>query len=289
MAKINTLQCKSAAGNLYRPDCDFQFKEADLFLVARDSSVNLSADPTEQDILDLIAEQRLFPIHVVQLLENNSADPVTEETNGEEFVIKEGEYRFRFAAEVVPCTYGAFKSFESNRLKVWYVDTAGRIGSVIDQTEMELTGVPSRISIEKQPLTSDGTTTPRYVFRLYHNAEKLSSREFGYVSPSIAIDWANIDGLTVVDFLDVVGTTSNVTFTPVKACGQTSIFGLEQDDILILDDTGAPVTITGLTEVNGVYIASATLTAGDYTIQMNAPTAQTSKIYISGDPVAFTV
>jgi len=110
-----------------------------------------------------------------------------------------------------------------------------------------------------------------------------------YVVKPTAFDANDLDGIVDVDLAASSPTTSEVKVTVTGEADGREVSGLVADDFTLLDNAGDSVSISGVTSSGNVYTVSATMTSGDYTINLLNQPSMTTKGYESTEAESFTV
>ena len=288
---INLLDCNAQSDkNFYQTDCDSVFKEIGMIICTK-NGVELPATFSTTEINDLIQSKRAYPIPVVTLNADNSADTVTEEVNGIMFDIKEGERRYKLQVKANVCSYDALISLEGTFKNVYLIDKGNRLGGIIDQANDKILPIPlNSFRANPKPILMNGTESVKYLVDIRIDGEYIRNNPFAYIKPATPIYFPAIDGLKDVVIGDGTGsTTSKLIVTAVLGCGGTHVTGLVDGDFKITKDAdGSDVSVTSVAEVGNTYEITATTTAGDYKVGLKTPATQTSGLYESNE-VTITV
>ena len=288
---IVPLNCGVSYKDVSRDECQKSIKEAQVLLLAPNGFKLTKDDWLDEALIKgYIADRKLRPIHVINLVENTSAGDVTEEVNGVESIVKHGEGRFKYQiAGITQCSYGDLKSLEQrsgSSFSAFIIDKADEIGGIFDQSGDLYPIALNSFTVSQPPIVADGTTIPKYEATIRFDFEKLSFSPFGYTFTGLM--WNIVDGLIDVDFTDAVLNGSDVTVNIHTSCGGSPVSGLDAGDFADIGGQAVSSVAEGDIGTWTLTLGSAPA-SGTHSIELKNPANQTTKIYVTGTAGEITV
>lgn len=233
---------------------------------------------------------RIYPFPVIHEHTDNSEDLVMDEGPLGSIFVRDGKINWQFLIESSRYKHEALKTHSLQKYDIVLVDTENRLHGVV-AANGELGGGKLQQFVVGRLMINDGaaSATKSQITMIFADSNEWETR------PAVVagLDWSatDLEGLTDIYITDVVGTTSGVTFMATDKSGNP--FNGEMDtsdfDFVVTNALGVVQTISAISSSGGENVLTATLVAGDYTVDLSAPADMVAKGYGSGGAVAFKV
>lgn len=243
-----------------------------------------------QEAIQADLGERIYPFPAIHEFTDNSEDIVMDEGALGSIFVRDGKINWQFEIESSRYKHEALKSHSLQKYDVILIDTDNRLHGVV-AANGEFGGGSLQQFVVGRLLVNDGSAsaTKSQITMIFGDTAAWETR------PAVVagLEWSatDLEGLTDIYLSDAVGTTSGITVMATDKSGNP--FNGEKGDTLtdfvIKDEDGVVQTISAITSEGGENIITATLTAGDYTLDLAAPKDMETKGYGSAGPVAVTV
>ena len=272
--------CTTSQANVSIAQCVVDIKQAQKLLVAA-PGFYLPKDEwlDNEKITGYIAAKKLAPIALISLIEDPSAGDIVEEVGGNEQVNSHGESRFKWQVNVSQCQYPDLKTLEqrsNSPFDAYIVDKSNKIMGLFD-VNGDMYPLPmNTLTVGPPPITTDGATSAKTYIVARFDTEEIAFAQPGYVPTGLK--WKSIDGLIDVNLSDATAAAAVVTVTVLTSCGGVPVTGLAFGDFADIDSKAASSLVETVPGTYDVTYATAPVT-GTYSVELKAPTLQTSKTY----------
>jgi len=244
-----------------------------------------------QEAIQADLGERIYPFPAIHEFTDNSEDIVMDEGALGSIFVRDGKINWQFEIESSRYKHEALKSHSLQKYDVILVDTDNRLQGVV-AANGEFGGGSLQQFVVGRLLVNDGSAsaTKSQITMIFGDTAAWETR------PAVVagLDWSAMDleGLTDIYISNVVGTTSGVTFDATDRSGNP--FNGEMDvtdfDFVIKDVPGGLTqVISAITASGGENVITSTLSAGDYTIDLNNPKDMVTSGFGSAGSVEFTV
>ncbi len=244
-----------------------------------------------QEAIQADLGERIYPFPAIHEFTDNSEDIVMDEGALGSIFVRDGKINWQFEIESSRYKHEALKSHSLQKYDVILIDTDNRLQGVV-AANGEFGGGSLQQFVVGRLLVNDGSAsaTKSQITMIFGDTAAWETR------PAVVagLDWSAMDleGLTDIYISNVVGTTSGVTFDATDRSGNP--FNGEMDvtdfDFVIKDvPSGLTQVISAITASGGENIITSTLSAGDYTIDLNNPQDMVTHGFGSAGAVEFTV
>lgn len=244
-----------------------------------------------QEAIQADLGERIYPFPAIHEFTDNSEDIVMDEGALGSIFVRDGKINWQFEIESSRYKHEALKSHSLQKYDVILIDTDNRLQGVV-AANGELGGGALQQFVVGRLLVNDGSAsaTKSQITMIFEDTAAWETR------PAVVagLDWSAMDleGLTDIYISNVVGTTSGVTFDATDRSGNP--FNGEMDetdfDFVIKEvDSGLTQVISAITASGGENVITSTLSAGDYTIDLNNPKDMVTYGFGSAGAVEFTV
>lgn len=244
-----------------------------------------------QEAIQADLGERIYPFPAIHEFTDNSEDIVMDEGALGSIFVRDGKINWQFEIESSRYKHEALKSHSLQKYDVILVDTDNRLQGVV-AANGEFGGGSLQQFVVGRLLVNDGSAsaTKSQITMIFGDTAAWETR------PAVVagLDWSAMDleGLTDIYISNVVGTTSGVTFDATDRSGNP--FNGEMDgtdfDFVIKDvPSGLTQVISAITASGGENVITSTLSAGDYTIDLNNPKDMVTYGFGSAGAVEFTV
>jgi len=290
---MSTYSCNQSLANTGSPGCSENLNGIKGF-VWTPRGFAFDAESKFQTLADWIAaiEQVDGRIYVFpEFLEVEAQDEETQYqtfNSGKRLKVREGKPGFRGTMDIPTCVLKNLRTFNQQKGRIFPFYESGVIlgtspdGEAIKGLDINL------LEVEKLPMTDNNTRSLAKVMVILNDATEMNDNVVSYKPTTWSFD--DLFGLQNVALTTSSPTTSAVTVSAVEECTGDAVLGLtETTDWIILDDESSAVSVTEVTDNgSGSYTLAATLTAGDYTVTLAAPTTLGVDGYESAGAVSFT-
>jgi len=237
---------------------------------------------------------RIYPMPIFINIE-----PQDEETqyntsgDGSERKVREGKNGYRGALNVSTCVGKNLRKFNNKKRRIFEFYENGFVGGTSPDGTKVMGYLLNNFEVEKLP-SVDNASIADFMARVRLDDPTEKADRGVFFNPSKeAIPWTyqDVEGLLDVDLTTSAPSVAGVTVAVTGDCDGDGVLGLtEISDWSILDDAAGTETITGVTDNgNGSYTLAATLTAGDYTVNLVSPASLGVDGYESTGAASFTV
>ncbi len=244
-----------------------------------------------QEAIQADLGERIYPFPAIHEFTDNSEDIVMDEGALGSIFVRDGKINWQFEIESSRYKHEALKSHSLQKYDVILIDTDNRLQGVV-AANGEFGGGSLQQFVVGRLLVNDGSAsaTKSQITMIFGDTAAWETR------PAVVagLDWSAMDleGLTDIYISNVVGTTSGVTFDATDRSGNP--FNGEMDEtgfdfVIKKVDSGLTQVISAITASGGENVITSTLTAGDYTIDLNNPKDMVTYGFGSAGAVEFTV
>lgn len=236
--------------------------------------------------IEAAPDARIYPFPVIHEHTDNSEDLVMDEGPLGSIFVRDGKINWQFLIESSRYKHEALKTHSLQKYDIILVDTENRLHGVV-AANGDLAGGKLQQFVVGRLMINDGaaSATKSQITMIFADTNEWETR------PAVVagLDWSatDLEGLTDIYISAVVGTTSTTTLTATDKSGTP--FNGELGDFVIKNDAGVVQTVSAVTSSGGENILTATVLAGDYTVDLAAPADMVTKGYGSAGAVAFTV
>lgn len=244
-----------------------------------------------QEAIQADLGERIYPFPAIHEFTDNSEDIVMDEGALGSIFVRDGKINWQFEIESSRYKHEALKSHSLQKYDVILIDTDNRLQGVV-AANGELGGGALQQFVVGRLLVNDGSAsaTKSQITMIFEDTAAWETR------PAVVagLDWSAMDleGLTDIYISNVVGTTSGVTFDATDRSGNPfngEMDGTDFDFVIKEVDSGLTQVISAITASGGENVITSTLSAGDYTIDLNNPKDMVTYGFGSAGAVEFTV
>lgn len=234
--------------------------------------------------------ERIYPFPVIHEHTDNSEDLVMDEGPLGSIFVRDGKINWQFLIESSRYKHEALKTHSLQKYDVVLVDTENRLHGVV-AANGDFKGGNLQQFVVGRLMVNDGaaSATKSQITMVFGDTNEWETR------PAVVagLEWSatDLEGLTDIYLSDAVGTTEGITVMATDKSGNpfNGEKGDSLSDFVIKDKDGVVKTISAITSEGGENILTATLTAGNYTVDLAAPKDMETKGYGSAGPVTVTV
>ena len=244
-----------------------------------------------QEAIQADLGERIYPFPAIHEFTDNSEDIVMDEGALGSIFVRDGKINWQFEIESSRYKHEALKSHSLQKYDVILVDTDNRLQGVV-AANGEFGGGSLQQFVVGRLLVNDGSAsaTKSQITMIFEDTAAWETR------PAVVagLDWSAMDleGLTDIYISNVVGTTSGVTFDATDRSGNPfngEMDGTDFDFVIKEVASGKTQVISAITASGGENVITSTLSAGDYTIDLNNPKDMVTYGFGSAGAVEFTV
>lgn len=244
-----------------------------------------------QEAIQADLGERIYPFPAIHEFTDNSEDIVMDEGALGSIFVRDGKINWQFEIESSRYKHEALKSHSLQKYDVILIDTDNRLQGVV-AANGEFGGGTLQQFVVGRLLVNDGSAsaTKSQITMIFEDTAAWETR------PAVVagLDWSAMDleGLTDIYISNVVGTTSGVTFDATDRSGNPfngEMDGTDFDFVIKEVDSGLTQVISAITASGGENVITSTLSAGDYTIDLNNPKDMVTYGFGSAGAVEFTV
>ena len=244
-----------------------------------------------QEAIQADLGERIYPFPAIHEFTDNSEDIVMDEGALGSIFVRDGKINWQFEIESSRYKHEALKSHSLQKYDVILIDTDNRLQGVV-AANGEFGGGSLQQFVVGRLLVNDGSAsaTKSQITMIFGDTQAWETR------PAVVagLDWSAMDleGLTDIYISNVVGTTSGVTFDATDRSGNPfngEMDGTDFDFVIKEVASGLTQVISAITASGGENVITSTLTAGDYTIDLNNPKDMVTYGFGSAGAVKFTV
>lgn len=244
-----------------------------------------------QEAIQADLGERIYPFPAIHEFTDNSEDIVMDEGALGSIFVRDGKINWQFEIESSRYKHEALKSHSLQKYDVILVDTDNRLQGVV-AANGEFGGGALQQFVVGRLLVNDGSAsaTKSQITMIFEDTAAWETR------PAVVagLDWSAMDleGLTDIYISNVVGTTSGVTFDATDRSGNPfngEMDGTDFDFVIKEVASGLTQVISAITASGGENVITSTLSAGDYTIDLNNPKDMVTYGFGSAGAVEFTV
>ncbi len=244
-----------------------------------------------QEAIQADLGERIYPFPAIHEFTDNSEDIVMDEGALGSIFVRDGKINWQFEIESSRYKHEALKSHSLQKYDVILIDTDNRLQGVV-AANGEFGGGSLQQFVVGRLLVNDGSAsaTKSQITMIFGDTAAWETR------PAVVagLDWSAMDleGLTDIYISNVVGTTSGVTFDATDRSGNPfngEMDGTNFDFVIKEVASGLTQVISAITASGGENVITSTLTAGDYTIDLNNPKDMVTYGFGSAGAVEFTV
>jgi len=287
MSILNVPTCTTDRGNTGTPACYFDIKHIKSVILAPATQSFSAANMADVDTFIAAMQAatiagtsaRIYPVSNFVGVTDNTEEAVFETSGyGDKRFTREGDYQFKFEFwKGGMCLNKQLRKFNKGSWSVYLVDAQNQVWG--KKVGTALAGFSASIYTEK-PKINDGTAATKYMIDLsLPNPEELAD-DFGVVVLDCSFD-DFVKGILNVNITVTVSTEADVTYTIATECGNDDLYDFYADEladtdaIILKNNSGTPVVASAVVKVpaSKAWKASATLTAGTYTIELPTPAA----------------
>ena len=244
-----------------------------------------------QEAIQADLGERIYPFPAIHEFTDNSEDIVMDEGALGSIFVRDGKINWQFEIESSRYKHEALKSHSFQKYDVILIDTDNRLQGVV-AANGEFGGGSLQQFVVGRLLVNDGSAsaTKSQITMIFGDTAAWEMR------PAVVagLDWSAMDleGLTDIYISNVVGTTSGVTFNATDRSGNPfngEMDGTDFDFVIKEVASGLTQVISAITASGGENVITSTLSAGDYTIDLNNPKDMVTPGFGSAGSVEFTV
>lgn len=244
-----------------------------------------------QEAIQADLGERIYPFPAIHEFTDNSEDIVMDEGALGSIFVRDGKINWQFEIESSRYKHEALKSHSLQKYDVILIDTDNRLQGVV-AANGEFGGGSLQQFVVGRLLVNDGSAsaTKSQITMIFEDTAAWETR------PAVVagLDWSAMDleGLTDIYISNVVGTTSGVTFDATDRSGNPfngEMDGTDFDFVIKEVASGLTQVISAITASGGENVITSTLSAGDYTIDLNNPKDMVTYGFGSAGAVEFTV
>lgn len=244
-----------------------------------------------QEAIQADLGERIYPFPAIHEFTDNSEDIVMDEGALGSIFVRDGKINWQFEIESSRYKHEALKSHSLQKYDVILIDTDNRLQGVV-AANGEFGGGSLQQFVVGRLLVNDGSAsaTKSQITMIFEDTAAWETR------PAVVagLDWSAMDleGLTDIYISNVVGTTSGVTFDATDRSGNPFNGEMNETDFdFVIKEVASGLTqvISAITASGGENVITSTLSAGDYTIDLNNPQDMVTYGFGSAGAVEFTV
>lgn len=244
-----------------------------------------------QEAIQADLGERIYPFPGIHEFTDNSEDIVMDEGALGSIFVRDGKINWQVEIESSRYKHEAMKSHSLQKYDVILIDTDNRLQGVV-AANGEFGGGSLQQFVVGRLLVNDGSAsgTKSQITMIFGDTAAWETR------PAVVagLDWSAMDleGLTDIYISNVVGTTSGVTFDATDRSGNPFNGEMDGTDFdFVIKEVGSGLTqvISAITASGGENVITSTLSAGDYTIDLNNPKDMVTYGFGSAGAVEFTV
>lgn len=244
-----------------------------------------------QEAIQADLGERIYPFPAIHEFTDNSEDIVMDEGALGSIFVRDGKINWQFEIESSRYKHEALKSHSLQKYDVILIDTDNRLQGVV-AANGEFGGGALQQFVVGRLLVNDGSAsaTKSQITMIFEDTAAWETR------PAVVagLDWSAMDleGLTDIYISNVVGTTSGVTFDATDRSGNPFNGEMDETDFdFVIKEVASGLTqvISAITASGGENVITSTLSAGDYTIDLNNPKDMVTYGFGSAGAVEFTV
>lgn len=244
-----------------------------------------------QEAIQADLGERIYPFPAIHEFTDNSEDIVMDEGALGSIFVRDGKINWQFEIESSRYKHEALKSHSLQKYDVILIDTDNRLQGVV-AANGEFGGGALQQFVVGRLLVNDGSAsaTKSQITMIFEDTAAWETR------PAVVagLDWSAMDleGLTDIYISNVVGTTSGVAFDATDRSGNPfngEMDGTDFDFVIKEVASGLTQVISAITASGGENVITSTLSAGDYTIDLNNPKDMITYGFGSAGAVEFTV
>ena len=244
-----------------------------------------------QEAIQADLGERIYPFPAIHEFTDNSEDIVMDEGALGSIFVRDGKINWQFEIESSRYKHEALKSHSLQKYDVILIDTDNRLQGVV-AANGEFGGGSLQQFVVGRLLVNDGSAsaTKSQITMIFEDTAAWETR------PAVVagLDWSAMDleGLTDIYISNVVGTTLGVTFDATDRIGNPfngEMDGTDFDFVIKEVASGLTQVISAITASGGENVITSTLSAGDYTIDLNNPKDMVTYGFGSAGAVEFTV
>lgn len=244
-----------------------------------------------QEAIQADLGERIYPFPAIHEFTDNSEDIVMDEGALGSIFVRDGKINWQFEIESSRYKHEALKSHSLQKYDVILIDTDNRLQGVV-AANGEFGGGALQQFVVGRLLVNDGSAsaTKSQITMIFEDTAAWETR------PAVVagLDWSAMDleGLTDIYISNVVGTTSGVTFDATDRSGNPFNGEMDKTDFdFVIKEVASGLTqvISAITASGGENVITSTLSAGDYTIDLNNPKDMVTYGFGSAGAVEFTV
>lgn len=244
-----------------------------------------------QEAIQADLGERIYPFPAIHEFTDNSEDIVMDEGALGSIFVRDGKINWQFEIESSRYKHEALKSHSLQKYDVILIDTDNRLQGVV-AANGEFGGGSLQQFVVGRLLVNDGSAsaTKSQITMIFEDTAAWETR------PAVVagLDWSAMDleGLTDIYISNVVGTTSGVTFDATDRSGNPFNGEMDETDFdFVIKEVASGLTqvISAITASGGENVITSTLSAGDYTIDLNNPKDMVTYGFGSAGAVEFTV
>ena len=244
-----------------------------------------------QEAIQADLGERIYPFPAIHEFTDNSEDIVMDEGALGSIFVRDGKINWQFEIESSRYKHEALKSHSLQKYDVILIDTDNRLQGVV-AANGEFGGGSLQQFVVGRLLVNDGSAsaTKSQITMIFGDTAAWETR------PAVVagLDWSAMDleGLTDIYISNVVGTTQGVTFDATDRSGNPfngEMDGTDFDFVIKEVASGLTQVISAITASGGENVITSTLSAGDYTIDLNNPKDMVTYGFGSAGAVEFTV
>lgn len=229
--------------------------------------------------------KKIIPLYTFGALANAYTEDTFYEAD-KKYLTKEGKKIITFEAHLGFCSYGALKSYNGKKLRVYeFTDQQEIIGYSPDGVKVK--GQSVLVSVGKR-INAVGDKPPYAVVTLEYEDHNQLENGAQVAKPS----WSHVelDGIFDVSISLVSASSTSIKFTVDGGCaGDDKITSLLDANVTLKDPSGTPITHTFVVaDANGVYTLTGTGFVDGLLIDLNGVVSQTEASYESTEATAVT-
>lgn len=244
-------------------------------------------EATWENLINSADADRLYVLNGFREVEwENGEDAVNEDSFGGKLKMVSGNRSMTgYYWETSRTKLRNLKKMDGSEAYVFLVTQNGYILGV-SSDETKFTPMKTQVWVGAEIAPANRTENWRLPFTIdFKEPDNVNT----YAVLPTAFDANDLDGIVNVDLATSSPTTSSVTVTVTGEADGREVSGLVADDFTLLDDAGDSVSISSVTSSGNVYTVNATMTSGDYTINLVNQPSMTTKGYESTGATSFTV
>jgi hypothetical protein len=232
------------------------------------------------------AAKEIIMLFELEALANANIEPTFFEGR-RKYLTKEGKSAVTFEVHLGACSYGALKSYDGKKMRVYeFTDDQKIIGTTPDGTKVR----GQLITIEVGPQNKATDDKPQFcvVTITYEDSKE-------YINGPVELkpSWSHLElqGIFDIDLELVSASATEIKFKASAGCsGDDVIKAFEDADILLKDGSGAPATHSFVAaDADGVYTLTGTGFATGFTVELNGVVQKTEATYEDTGALVITV